>query len=83
MFNRRNLMQTAAALALPAAAGLGLPAWAKGGESPLPKVGSTLQLPPVALLDGSAWKPAAGPERRLWCTGGPAGALFAPYSRPI
>lgn len=83
MLNRRNLMQTTAALALPAAAGLGLPAWARGGESPLPKVGSTLQLPALALLDGSAWTPATASAKTLvvywWASWCPFCALQSPH----
>ena len=83
MFNRRNLMQTAAALALPTAAGLGLPAWAKGGESPLPKAGSTLPLPAVTLLDGSAWMPAAVAGKTLvvywWASWCPFCAVQSPH----
>ena len=79
MFKRRDLIQTAAALV----AGLGLPAWAKGGESPLPKVGSTLVLPPVALLDGSAWKPADMAGKTLvvywWASWCPFCAVQSPH----
>ena len=83
MFKRRNLLQTAAALASPALAGLGLPAWAKGGESPLPKLGSSLALPPVALLDGSAWKPADVGGKTLvvywWASWCPFCAVQSPH----
>lgn len=83
VFNRRNLMQTTAALALPAAAGLGLPAWAQGTQSPLPKVGSTLPLPSLALLDGSAWTPAAASGKTLvvywWASWCPFCAVQSPH----
>lgn len=83
MFKRRNLMQTAAALALPAMAGLGLPAWGKGAESPLPKVGSKLILPAVALLDGSTWKPGEAAGKTLvvywWASWCPFCAVQSPH----
>lgn len=54
MLNRRKTLTSVAALA---AAGLGLPAWARGSDSPLPKIGSTLALPALTLLDGRSWTP--------------------------
>ncbi len=54
MLNRRKALESVAALA---AAGLGLPAWARGSDSPLPQVGSILALPALRLLDGRAWTP--------------------------
>ena len=79
MFKRRNLLQTTAALV----AGLGLPAWAKSGESPLPKPGSSLVLPPVVLLDGSAWKPADVGGKTLvvywWASWCPFCAVQSPH----
>ena len=54
MLNRRKTLTSVAALA---AAGLGLPAWARGSDSPLPKIGSTLALPTLTLLDGRSWTP--------------------------
>ena len=83
MFKRRDLMQTTAALL----AGLGLPAWAKGGESPLPKLGSTLVLPAVALLDGSAWKPADRAGKTLvvywWASWCPFCAVQSPHMEAL
>ena len=79
MFKRRNLLQTTAALV----AGLGLPAWAKGGESPLPKLGATLVLPPVVLLDGSAWRPSEASGKTLvvywWASWCPFCAVQSPH----
>ncbi|SDN78910.1 TlpA disulfide reductase family protein [Polaromonas sp. JS666] len=79
MFKRRNLLKTTAALM----AGSGLPAWAKNGESPLPKVGSSLALPAVALLDGSAWKPADVGGKTLvvywWASWCPFCAVQSPH----
>ncbi|WP_397408701.1 TlpA disulfide reductase family protein [Polaromonas sp.] len=54
MLNRRKALGSVAALA---AAGSGLPAWARGSDSPLPQVGSTLDLPALSLLDGRRWTP--------------------------
>lgn len=71
MLNRRQVMASVAALA---ATGPGLPAWARGAERPLPKLGSTLALPALTLLDGQAWNPAAVGGKTLvvywwasWC----------------
>ncbi|MES2911208.1 MAG: hypothetical protein V4718_07470, partial [Pseudomonadota bacterium] len=50
----RSFLQAAFALA----AWGGLPAWAKGAEKPLPKVGAVLRLPDVTLLDGKVWQAA-------------------------
>ncbi|MDO9400020.1 MAG: hypothetical protein Q7T46_00915 [Polaromonas sp.] len=55
MFKRRHVIHSFAALAAP---GIGLPVWAGGPESPLPKVGSVLPLPAATLLDGRPWTPA-------------------------
>ena len=67
VFSRRNLLQTSA-LALV------VPAWAQGTESPLPKLGSKLQLPDVKLLNGEVWTPEKQAARTLvvywwasWC----------------
>ena len=76
MFNRRNLLQTSAVA-------LALPAWAQGTESPLPKLGSKLQLPDVKLLNGESGHRKNRPPARLWCTGGRAGTLFVQCSRRI
>ena len=67
VFSRRNLLQTSALA-------LALPAWAQGTESPLPKLGSKLQLPDVKLLGGEVWTPEKLAARTLvvywwasWC----------------
>ena len=84
MFQRRRLIQFAAALA---AAGAGLRALAKGGESPLPALGSTLQLPPVTLLDGRAWKPADVAKKTLvvywWASWCPFCAVQSPHIQAL
>ncbi|MGH8803160.1 MAG: TlpA family protein disulfide reductase [Polaromonas sp.] len=83
MFNRRNLIQSIAALAVPSAPGLGLSAWAKGAEGPLPKVGSALPLPAVTLLDGRRWTPAEAEGKLLvvywWASWCPFCALQSPH----
>ncbi|NQW93926.1 MAG: TlpA family protein disulfide reductase [Polaromonas sp.] len=50
MINRRNLLQTSALT-------LVTPVWATPAEAALPKLGSTLQLPDVKLLNGDVWTP--------------------------
>ena len=53
---RRHLIQSAAALGLPAWGSLALAQTPRAKEPPLPALGSTLRLPPtLSLLDGSAW----------------------------
>jgi len=54
MLKRRKVIESVVALT---AAGLGLPAWARVPGPPLPKVGSTVALPDVTLLDGRLWTP--------------------------
>ncbi|WP_309683078.1 TlpA disulfide reductase family protein [Polaromonas sp.] len=81
MFNRREAIQSAAALA---AAGVGLGALAAGSESPLPKVGSPLRLPePLTLLDGSRWSAAPMQGKTLvvywWASWCPFCALQSPH----
>ena len=83
MFNRRELMQTAAALAVPGAVVCGRAAWAKGDEGPLPRLGSPLPLPALRLLDGSAWTPARAQGKVLvvywWASWCPFCALQSPH----
>jgi thiol-disulfide isomerase/thioredoxin len=80
MFNRRNLIQSLAALATP---GLAARAWARGSESPLPALGSTLKLPALTLLDGRAWTPAAVGGKTLvvywWASWCPFCAVQSPH----
>ncbi|MFN3570427.1 MAG: TlpA family protein disulfide reductase [Polaromonas sp.] len=80
MFDRRKLIQTLAALA---AAGMAARAWAQGSGSPLPKVGSSLPLPAVTLLDGRAWNPAAVGGKTLvvywWASWCPFCAVQSPH----
>ena len=80
MFNRRKLMQTAAALAAPCVAAR---AWAREPGAPLPKVGSVLSLPALTLLDGSAWKPSAAGGKTLvvywWASWCPFCAVQSPH----
>ena len=74
--SRRNLLQTSA-LALVT------PAWAKGIDSPLPKLGSTLRLPEVKLLNGSVWQPQNNPASTLvvywWASWCPFCAVQSPH----
>jgi thiol-disulfide isomerase/thioredoxin len=83
VYNRRNAIRTTAALALPSLAGLGLPAWAKRAEAPLPRPGSALPLPAVTLLDGRAWTPAQAQGKVLvvywWASWCPFCALQSPH----
>ncbi|MFC5519847.1 TlpA family protein disulfide reductase [Polaromonas jejuensis] len=87
MFNRRNVMQSIAALALPLAPGMGPRAWARGAEAPLPKVGSTLALPAVTLLDGRRWRPAQAEGKLLvvywWASWCPFCALQSPHMEAL
>lgn len=80
MFNRRKLIQSLAVLAAP---GVAARAWARGAESPLPKVGSSLSLPAVTLLDGRAWTPAAVGGKTLvvywWASWCPFCAIQSPH----
>ncbi len=73
--NRRQVIQTTARAALGLAAlGGGLPAWAKGSDGALPRLGSSLTLPDVTLLDGRLWSAAGMQSKTLvvywwasWC----------------
>jgi len=80
MFNRRKLMQTAAALAAP---GVAARAWAREPGAPLPKVGSVLSLPALTLLDGSTWRPSAAGGKTLvvywWASWCPFCAVQSPH----
>ncbi|MDP3170998.1 MAG: TlpA disulfide reductase family protein [Polaromonas sp.] len=80
MFKRRKLIQSLAALA---AAGVAARAWARGSTSPLPKVGSSLPLPSLTLLDGRAWNPAAVGGKTLvvywWASWCPFCAVQSPH----
>lgn len=80
MFNRRNLIQSLAALAT---AGVAARAWARGSDSPLPKLGSSLTLPALTLLDGRAWNPAEVDGKTLvvywWASWCPFCAVQSPH----
>ncbi|MDP1742680.1 MAG: TlpA disulfide reductase family protein [Polaromonas sp.] len=84
MFERRQIIQSAAALA---AAGLCLPALARGSSSPLPAVGSTLLLPAVTLLDGAVWTPAKVAGKVLvvywWASWCPFCAVQSPHMEAL
>ena len=71
MLNRRNLIQSLAALAAPGAA---FGVRAKSAEAPLPQIGSVLQVPAATLLDGRPWTPSVAQGKVLvvywwasWC----------------
>ena len=80
MFKRRQVIQSAAALAL---AGLGQPALARGSDSALPALGSTLVLPAVTLLDGAVWTPGKVAGKVLvvywWASWCPFCAVQSPH----
>ena len=73
---RRHWLQ-ASALALVA------PAWAQGGESALPKLGTRLQLPDVKLLNGETWSPQNNSAKTLvvywWASWCPFCAVQSPH----
>lgn len=81
---RRNAigssLQSALALAVPA---LVLPAWARGSESPLPRIGSELRLPDATLLDGRPWRAADMRGKTLvvywWASWCPFCAVQSPH----
>ena len=60
-----------------------VPAWAQGTETPLPKLGSVLQLPDVKLLNGEVWSPQKQPPRALvvywWASWCPFCAVQSPH----
>ena len=80
MFKRRQVIQSAAALA---AAGIGLSALARGSDSPLPPLGSALLLPTVTLLDGQVWTPGKMAGKVLvvywWASWCPFCAVQSPH----
>ena len=84
MFKRRQIIQSAAALA---AAGLGLPVLARGSDRPLPAVGSTLALTAVTLLDGQVWTPGKVAGKVLvvywWASWCPFCALQSPHMEAL
>ena len=80
MLKRRQWMVGGAALAT---AAWGLPAGARGAESPLPQIGSSLVLPEIRLLDGRLWTPGQVQGKALvvywWASWCPFCALQSPY----
>ncbi|MGB4117128.1 MAG: TlpA disulfide reductase family protein [Polaromonas sp.] len=58
-------------------------AWAQGTENPLPKLGSTLQLPDVKLLNGEVWQPQKQSANTLvvywWASWCPFCAVQSPH----
>ena len=81
MANRRELMQSAAALAVLPWAGRTLAAEPAG--APLPTLGSALAVPTLALLDGSPWGPAQAEGKVLvvywWASWCPFCAVQSPH----
>ena len=84
MFKRRQIIQSAAAVA---AAGMAWPALARGSGSPLPPLGSTLLLPVVTLLDGQVWTPRKVAGKVLvvywWASWCPFCALQSPHMEAL
>jgi thiol-disulfide isomerase/thioredoxin len=81
LFKRRNLLQTTAALVAGSRAG---PAGVgQGRRKPAAQGRRTLVLPPVALLDGSAWKPSGVGGKTLvvywWASWCPFCAVQSPH----
>ena len=80
MYNRRNLIQSMAALA---ACGAAVPGSTKEAGAPLPKAGSALPLPSLALLDGRPWTPAVAQGKVLvvywWASWCPFCAVQSPH----
>jgi len=74
--SRRNLLKTSALT-------LATPAWAYATESALPKLGSSLMLPDVKLLNGELWTPQKHPLRALvvywWASWCPFCAVQSPH----
>ncbi len=87
MFNRRDLIQSLAAIALPALGAWGQRAWARGDGGPLPVVGSALPLPSLALLDGRAWTPREAEGKVLvvywWASWCPFCAVQSPHMEAL
>jgi thiol-disulfide isomerase/thioredoxin len=85
MVNRRELMQSAAALAvLPW--GVGAMA-AEPAGAPLPALGSALVVPSLTLLDGSPWGPAQAEGKVLvvywWASWCPFCAVQSPHMEAL
>jgi thiol-disulfide isomerase/thioredoxin len=84
MFKRRKLVQALAVLAAP---GVAVRAWARGSERPLPRVGSRLPLPSLSLLDGQAWTPATASGKTLvvywWASWCPFCAVQSPHMEAL
>lgn len=85
MFKRREVIQSAAqsVLAL-AASAVGLGAYARAAEAPLPKLGGTLPLPgAVTLLDGRVWTASQAQGKTLvvywWASWCPFCAVQSPH----
>ncbi len=80
MLNRRNLIQSLAALAAPGAA---FGVRAKSAEAPLPQIGSVLQVPAATLLDGRPWTPSVAQGKVLvvywWASWCPFCAVQSPH----
>ena len=76
VFSRRNLLKTSALT-------LVTPAWAQATENPLPKLGSTLKLPDVKLLNGGLWTPQKQAASTLvvywWASWCPFCAVQSPH----
>lgn len=90
LFKRRQLLQSAAAFALPAVQLAGAQAWAQDTGLPLPAVGSPLKLDklaPIPLLDGSTWKPATADGKVLvvywWASWCPFCAVQSPHMEAL
>ena len=83
MLDRRNVIKAAAQSALVLASGSAAKAWARTSEVPLPKLGSTLQLPDMTLLDGMAWRAAQVDQKTLvvywWASWCPFCAVQSPH----
>ena len=76
VFSRRNLLKTSALT-------LVTPAWAHATENPLLKLGSTLKLPDVKLLNGGLWTPQKQAASTLvvywWASWCPFCAVQSPH----
>ena len=83
LFKRRQLLQSAAAIALPAVQLGGGGAWAREAEPALPAIGSRMALTPVSLLDGAVWLPATAEGKVLvvywWASWCPFCAVQSPH----
>jgi thiol-disulfide isomerase/thioredoxin len=76
MIQRRSLLKISPLM-------LAAPVWAQGNEAALPKLGSTLQLPDVKLLNGDVWQPQNQAARTLvvywWASWCPFCAVQSPH----